>query len=64
MSEAGEQFLEIIVGAVVLILLGTALAPLLPFNFAALGWLLLILGTAGAALVAVLTIAKAISEIG
>lgn len=41
MSEAGEQFLEAIVAAVVLILLGTALAPVLPYNIAALGWFLL-----------------------
>ncbi|RDI71976.1 hypothetical protein [Halopelagius longus] len=40
---SGEDIVELGIAGVVLILLGSALAPILPFNFAAIGWLMIAL---------------------
>jgi hypothetical protein len=61
MNGSGEGLVEAAVAAVVLIVLGTALAPLLPFNFAAIGWLMLIVVAIGAIVAVVTAVSKAVS---
>jgi len=43
MSEFAEGVLELAVTGIVVIILGTALAPLLPYNVAVIGWILIAL---------------------
>lgn len=63
MSKEPEGLVEVMIAGVVLIILGSALAPLLPFDVAALGWLLLIFGALAGALMMVFAIAQLVESL-
>jgi hypothetical protein len=64
MSQTIEDFFEILVAGVVMIVLGTALEPLLPFNFAAIGWFLVILVCVASIAILLIAVAQFADSMG
>ena len=63
MGSNPDGLIEVIFTGIVLIILGTVLAPLLPFNVAALGVILVVVATLAGIVVVGLTIAQALKAL-
>ena len=63
MGSNPDGFIEVIITGIVLIILGTVLAPLLPFNVAALGVILVVVATLAGLVVVGLTIAQVLKAL-
>lgn len=63
MSETAEGPLELVVGGFMLTVLGSALAPLLPFNMAIIGQLMMVGGVVAAVVGVVATISEAVGSV-
>lgn len=61
---SGEDLFELAIAGVVLILMGSVLAPILPFDVAAIGWFILLLVTAASIAIVVILLAQVVETLG
>lgn len=64
MSNQSEELLDLLLAGIILIILGGALAPLLPFNAVALGVILVVVAIVAGIFMAALAVASVAQNIG